>query len=265
MNHHVLRFIICHTAVHLRNLMKTPQHHAPRDDQRSDLDRLGDLMRSRRSVRGYRPDPVPAEVVREVLEVACSAPSSMNTQPWHFYVITGEPLDKIRQGNSERMMAGEPVVRDVPVVEDYKGVHRERQVAIAVDLFASMGIERHDRERRVEWTMRGFRQFDAPVSIAVTYDRALEEIAPIAHFDLGAVTYGLVLASWAKGLGTVINGQGAMQAQVVREHAGIADEHVLLTCVALGYPDDDFVANRVKSTRVPTSGNSTFVGFPDGN
>ena len=228
----------------------------------SDFEVLASLMQSRRSVRGYREDPVPAEVIREILEVACAAPSSMNTQPWHFYVVTGEPLDAIRTGNSERMLAGQPVVRDVPVVEDYKGVHRERQVAIAVDLFSSMGIERHDRERRVEWTMRGFRQFDAPVSIAVTYDRSLEEIAPIAHFDLGAVTYGLVLAAWAKGLGTVINGQGAMQAQVVRQHAGIAAEHVLLTCVALGYPDGEFVANHVKSTRVPTSANSTFVGFP---
>jgi nitroreductase len=231
---------------------------------RSDFEVLGDLMRSRRSIRGYRPDPVPADVIREVLELACAAPSSMNTQPWHFYVITGAPLDAIRAGNSELMLAGEPARRDLPIVEKYQGVHRERQVAIAVDLFSSMGIERHDRERRLDWTMRGFRQFDAPVSIAITYDRVLGESAPIAHFDLGAVTHGLVLAAWARGLGTVINGQGAMQAHVVREHARIADEHVLLTCVAMGYPDHEFEANQVKSTRVPTSSNSTFVGFGDG-
>lgn len=228
-----------------------------------DLEWLRDLATSRRSIRGYLPDSVPADVIAEILEVACSSPSSMNTQPWHFYVITGEPLDKIRQGNSERMLAGHPVVRDVPIAEEYKGVHRERQVAIAVDLFTSMGIERDDREGRLDWTMRGFRQFDAPVSIAITYDRSIEGAAPVAHFDLGAVTYGLVLAAWAKGLGTVINGQGAMQAQVVREHAGIADEHVLFTCVALGYPDEDFVANKVKSVRVPSSANSVFVGFDD--
>ena len=230
----------------------------------SNFDVLQDVMRSRRSIRGYRPDPVPASVIREVLELACAAPSSMNTQPWHFYVITGAPLDAIRAGNSELMLAGEPIRRDLPIVEEYRGVHRERQVAIAVDLFTSMGIERHDRDARLDWTMRGFRQFDAPVSIAITYDRVLEESAPIAHFDLGAVTHGLVLAAWARGLGTVINGQGAMQSQVVREHARIADEHVLLTCVALGYPDNEFEANQVKSTRVPTSSNSTFMGFEDG-
>ncbi|WP_434445402.1 nitroreductase [Lentzea sp. E54] len=231
-------------------------------DRTPDLDWLRTLMTSRRSIRGYRPDPVPRGVIAEILDVACASPSSMNTQPWHFYVITGEPLDEIRRGNSERMLAGEPVVRDIDVEEEYTGVHRERQVEVAVQLFTSMGIERHDRERRLDWTMRGFRQFDAPVSIAITYDRALDRIAPIAHFDLGAVTYGLVLAAWAKGLGTVINGQGAMQAHVVRKHAGIADEHRLITCVALGYPDDEFPANAVKSHRVPRSVNTTFVGFP---
>ncbi len=230
---------------------------------RDELEWLRDLMTSRRSIRGYRPDPVPRAVLEQIIEVACASPSSMNTQPWHFYVITGDPLDKIRLGNSERMLAGEPVQRDIDVVEDYSGVHRQRQVEIAIELFGSMGIERHDRERRLDWTMRGFRQFDAPVSIAITYDRVLDQIAPIAHFDLGAVTHGLVLAAWAKGLGSVINGQGAMQAQVVREHAGIADEHKLITCVALGYPDDSFAANAVKSSRAPVSTTTTFVGFDD--
>ncbi len=233
-------------------------------DVHPDLDWLRELMLSRRSIRGYRPDPVPQEVISEIIEVACACPSSMNTQPWHFYVITGEPLDEIRSGNSELMRAGTPVARDIDVVEAYSGIHRQRQVEVAIDLFASMGIERGDRARRQDWTMRGFRQFDAPVSIAITYDRVLDQIAPIAHFDLGAVTYGLVLAAWAKGLGTVINGQGAMQAHVVRQHAGIADQHKLLTCVALGYPDDEFAANRVKSKRAPSSLSTSYVGFPPG-
>ena len=140
-------------------------------------------------------------------------------------------------------------------------MYRKRQVDIAVQLFTSMGIERHDKERRLDWTLRGFRQFDAPASIIVTYDRALDDIAPIAHFDLGAVTHGLVLAAWANGLGTVINGQGAMQSDIVRKHAQIADEHAIFTCVALDYPDDDFVANSVKSTREPASANTVFRGF----
>jgi nitroreductase len=219
------------------------------------------LVRDRRSIRGYKPDPVPRALIEEIIEIATGAPSSMNTQPWHFHVVTGEPLDLIRAGNTERMMAGAKPQREIPVEGNYDGVHRERQVEIAYDLFDAMGI-RDDRERRRDWMMRGFRQFDAPVSIVVTYDRDLQ-LATVGHFDLGAVTYGLVLAAWDRGLGTVINGQGIMQSAVVREHANIPEDEVIMTCVAMGWPADGFAANDVKASRVPVDQIATFVGFDD--
>ena len=110
--------------------------------------------------------------------------------------------------------------------------------------------------------MRGFRQFDAPVSIVMTYDKSLEP-ATVSHFDLGAVTYGLCLAAWTRGLGTVINGQGIMQSAVVRDHANIPETQVIMTCIAMGYPNDDFAANQVKSRRIPNDDIVTYIGFDD--
>jgi nitroreductase len=220
-----------------------------------------DLVRDRRSIRGYKKDPVPQALLEEVIELAVGAPSSMNTQPWHLHVVTGEPLDRIRAGNTERMLAGVKPQREIPMHGGYEGDHRKRQVEVAIQLFEAMGIERHDAERRQDWVMRGFRQFDAPVSIVVTYDKSLEPGATIAHFDLGAVTYGLVLAAWSRGLGAVINGQGIMQSAVVREHAQIPDDEVIMTCVAMGFPDDSFAANDVKSHRRSAKEVSTFLGF----
>ena len=108
--------------------------------------------------------------------------------------------------------------------------------------------------------MRGFRQFDAPVSVVITVDRELANDT-IAHFDCGAATYGLVLAAWSKGLGTVINGQGIMQSSVVRENANIPADQVIMTCVAMGYPDEEFVANHVQSRRATDGAVASFVGF----
>ncbi len=220
------------------------------------------IVNERRSIRGYKPDPVPRELLEEIIAIAKRAPSSMNTQPWHFHVITGEPLERIRRGNTERMMGGAGVDREIKMNHGYEGVHRDRQVEIAVQLFEAMGIARDDRERRQDWVMRGFRQFDAPVSIVVTLDRALEHDT-IGHFDLGAATYGLVLAAWSKGLGTVINGQGIMQSSVVRESANIPEDQVIMTCVAMGWPDETFVANDVQSRRAPNDAVASFVGFDD--
>ena len=220
------------------------------------------LVSERRSIRGYKPDPVPKEVIHEIIEIAKGAPSSMNTQPWFFHVVSGEPLERIREGNTERNLAGVKPQREIPVRGGYEGIHRQRQIEIAVQLFEAMGIERHDAERRQDWVMRGFRQFDAPVSIVMTYDKSLEP-ATISHFDLGAVVYGLVLAAWTRGLGTVINGQGIMQSDVVREHARIPEDQVIMTCIAMGYPDHEFAANDVKSRRTPNDDIVTFVGFDD--
>ena len=219
-----------------------------------------DIAQARRSIRGYKADPIPRETLEEIIHIAKQAPSSMNTQPWHFHVLTGEPLERIRKGNTEKMMAGSSVDREIKLNHGYEGPHRERQVEIAVQLFEAMGIARDDKERRMDWVMRGFRQFDAPVSIVITVDKALTDDT-IAHFDCGAATYGLVLAAWSKGIGSVINGQGIMQSSVVRENANIPEDQVIMTCVAMGYPDESFVANDVKSRRSPNDKVASFIGF----
>ncbi len=219
-----------------------------------------DVIMSRRSIRGYRPDPVPRALIEEVLALAMRAPSSMNTQPWHFYVVTGDALDAIRRGNTERMVAGVPQSREFRTGPVFAGAHRERQIGVAKQLFAAMGIERDDKPARDDWVLRGFRQFDAPVCVIIAYDRAVDG-SDDTPFDCGAVATALVNAAWSRGLGAVINSQGIMQSPVVREHAGIADDHVIMKSIALGWPDDSFPANAVVSTRRSVDEAAVFVGF----
>ena len=233
-----------------------PEHAAPSHD----LMAFDEVIKGRRSIRGYKPDPVPRELIEEVLALAMRAPSSMNTQPYNFTVLTGEPLDRIRAGNTENMLAGVPESREFRSGTGFEGAHRERQIGVAKQLFGAMGIERDDKERRQDWVMRGFRQFDAPVCIIITFDRTLEGWDdPI--FDCGAVTTMLVNAAWSRGLGAVINSQGIMQSPVVREHASIPDDQIIMKAVALGWPDEDFPANAVVSERKDVTQAATFVGF----
>lgn len=220
------------------------------------------LVQSRRSIRGYRPDPVPRAVIEEIIALAKAAPSSMNTQPWHVHVLTGAPLERVRQRNTATMLGGAKANRDIVSHGEYEGIHRARQVAIAVKLFGAMGIERHDKAMRQDWVMRGFRQFDAPVSMVLTYDRDLDPGA-VVHFDLGALCYGICLAAWDRGLGTVVNGQGIMRSEIVREEAAIPDSEVIMTCIALGYPNEEFPANAVRADREPNERFVRYVGFDD--
>ena len=220
------------------------------------------LVRSRKSVRGYKDTAVPRRVVEEIIELAKIAPSSMNTQPWHVHVLTGAPLDEVRRRNTEEMTAGAAPKRDIVSHGAYQGVHRDRQVAIAKELFAAMGIARDDKVMRQDWVMRGFRQFDAPVSLVLAYDKVLDPGA-VCHFDLGALSYGICLAAWDRGLGTVVNGQGIMRSDIVREVAAIPDDQVIMTCIALGYPNDEFSANAVRSHREANDKFVRYVGFEE--
>jgi nitroreductase len=219
-----------------------------------------EVVLGRRSIRGYKSDPVPEALIKEVIGMAMRAPSSLNTQPWNFYVVSGEPLDRIRAGNTERNLSGVPESREFRGHGAYKGVHRERQIGIAAQLFEAMGIEWDDKPKRKDWVLRGFRQFDAPVSVVVTYDRSIHG-GDIAPFDCGAVTNALVNAAWSRGLGCVINSQGIMQSPVVREHAEIPDDQVIMICVAMGYPDEAFPANAVASQRKSVEEAVVLVGF----
>ncbi|MDZ4691042.1 nitroreductase [Terricaulis sp.] len=214
-----------------------------------------EVIRGRRSIRGYKPDPVPRALIEEILALAMRAPSSMNTQPWNFYVHrrTARPHPR-RQHRTDG--GGRPAG------PAFAGPHRERQIGVAKQLFAAMGIARDDAEKRQDWVLRGFRQFDAPVCVIVTYDRVLDG-SDDTPFDCGAVTNALVNAAWSRGLGAVINSQGIMQSPVVREHAGIADDQVIMKSIALGWPDESFPANAVVSERKRVDEATVFVGFDE--
>ena len=75
------------------------------------------------------------------------------------------------------------------------------------------------------------------------------------------MAYGIVLAAWERGLGCVINGQGIMQSDVVREHAEIPDDESIMICIAMGYPDASFPANDERSERADNADFVRYLGF----
>jgi len=135
--------------------------------------RFDDVILGRRSIRGYKPDPVPRALIEEIIGLAMRVPSSMNTQPWNFHVITGEPLDRIRAGNTERMVAGVPQSREFRTGQAFAGQHRDRQVGVAKQLFSanamkkkwisgdpSTGIKRTKVGEVRSWTDDEIRQYE---------------------------------------------------------------------------------------------------------
>jgi nitroreductase len=216
---------------------------------------LSEAIRTRKSIRGYKPEPVPMEILKKVLETATRSPSAMNTQPWEVTVVTGETLDNVRRANVEMLRAGSEIWRSI----SYQGAHRQRQLDLAVQIFKLMGIAREDKEKRAQWLERGFRFFDAPAAIILSIDNSAPEW--LALIDIGAFCQSICLAALEYGLGTCIEDQGTMFPDVLRKFTGIPESKNIVISIAIGYPDWDFPANKLETGREPVDSFTTWCGF----
>ena len=217
-----------------------------------------EAIRQRKSVRGFKPDPVPKALLKEILEIAVRAPSSVNAQPWEFAVVTGDVLERIKQDNVDRLLSNTEPDPDLQS-EPWHGAYRQRQVELAKQIFRLMGIAREDRQKRAEWAQRGVRFFDAPAAIIVYVDRSLSESRPL--FDTGCVSQTICLAAIKYGLGTCIEGQGVHFPDVIRKHAGLPESKRIVTSIAIGYPDWDYPANKLETEREAVDNLTMWCGF----
>ena len=219
-----------------------------------------EAVKARKSIRGYKPDPVPKEVLEQILEVASRAPSAMNTQPWEFTVLAGEVLENVRRSNVELVNSGVPPNPEHVVVDWPKeSIYRQRQVDLAKQLFQLMDISREDKEKRAKWTERGFRYFDAPAMIIVSTDRCLSEAGPL--IDIGALMQTICLTALHFGLGSCIEDQGVAYPEVLRKYAQIQESKRVIMAIAIGYPDWDFPANELQTEREPVGNLTRWLGF----
>ncbi|MGD0854304.1 MAG: nitroreductase [Dehalococcoidia bacterium] len=217
-----------------------------------------EAIKTRKSIRGFKKDPVSKETIHKILEAAIRTPSGMNTQPWEFVVAGGKDLDLIREECSRLFNEGAFPTNDM-LRQPFEGVFKKRQVDLAVELFKLMGIAREDKEARKQWMLRGFRFFDAPCQIIICADKELKY-----HLDMlgvGALCQTICLAALEYGLGTCIADQGIMYDQVWRKYANIPESKRLIAGISIGYPDLDFPANKLVSSREPVDSITTWLGY----
>ena len=219
-----------------------------------------EALSTRKSVRGFKPDPVPREILREVLQISGRAPSAVNSQPWEFFVLAGDAIEEVKRGNVEKARSGTmPNPEHVLMGWPPDSVYRQRQVALAKQLFQLMEIPIGDTEKKKQWMERGLRFFDAPAAIVIVVDQSIVEKVPL--LDIGAVMQSICLAALSHGLGTCIEDQAAMYPQVMRDAAGIPESKRIVISIAIGYPDWDFPANRVETAREPIDAITSWSGF----
>ena len=211
------------------------------------------IVSSRRSMRDFKPDSVPQDIIASVFGGAQRAPSNCNTQPWFVHVVTGETLEQLRAELPAKFAAGE-IALDFPYDGQYEGVYRDRQYASATALYDSLGIARERKAERNAWFMRNFSFFDAP---AVAFFTLPTGFGLREACDLGMFAQTVMLGLTAHGLGSCPQTSLAFLSNVIRPTLGLGNHEQLMFGMSFGYPTDAAV-NEVCTDRAALDDVVTF-------
>jgi len=224
-----------------------------------------EAINQRKSIRAFKSNPVPKEVLKEIVGLALRAPSWGNTQPWEFAIATGKKLEEIRQAFVEKAAAAEEDNPDIPRPREFPQPYDARYRAIGRKVLELKGISREDKERRRWWILQGLRLFKAPCAIYIYIDRSFYRqgdtlnIWPV--FDCGLVAENIMLLATRYGLGTIAQIQAVVYPDVLKKVLGIPDSKVIVLGISIGYPDWDDPVNQFRSEREPLDNVSTWHGF----
>ena len=219
---------------------------------------VSEAVARRISVRAFKPDPVPAEVVRELLEAAHRAPSGGNLQPWRVHALTGEPLAALKAAAAAALMSGADEAEYEVYPSNLWDPFRTRRYQNGEDLYASIGIPREDKGARLRQLARNAELFGAPVGLFFTLDRKL---GPPQWADVGMYMQTVMLLAVERGLDTCAQEFWARVAKTVGAALDLPQHHMLFSGMALGWRNEDAPINGWRSGRDPFEVFAELRGF----
>ena len=216
------------------------------------------VVRSRRSVRAFTPEPLSRELVEEILEDAATAPSGANIQPWRVYVVSGVVKDELADALVAASRAGSaPAPAHFP--DPLPEVFRAKWSDFGARYYASLGIDRDDTPMRTRQTERNFSFFGAPVGLIFGIDRRLK---PHSWIDLGLFAQNVMIAAKARGIDTCPQVAFAPFHDTIASHLQIPPEEVTAFGMSMGYGDPEARVNQTTMPRERVPGFARLFGFP---
>ena len=207
---------------------------------------VSQAVERRISVRAFRPDPIPADTVRELLQRAARAPSGGNLQPWRVHALTGEPLKQLMAVAAANGPDAEPGYDVYP--PNLWEPFRTRRFQAGEDLYATIAIAREDKAGRLNQFAKNLAFFGAPVGVFVTTER---KVGHPQWADLGMYLQTLMLLAIERGLDTCAQEYWVRYAKTVEAFLGLGEHEMLFCGLALGYRDEAAPINNLRTRRDP--------------
>lgn len=163
----------------------------------------------RRSVRTFKPDPVPKDLLAGILELSLWAPSDMNQQCWHAIAFTGERISRMVEICALAYPRIEPMLQEV-------FADKPHVIAQTRQYFMTLG--------------------GAPAAVAFYRRPSVEDDFTVVQ-SVAAVIHNFCLLAHEQGLGTCwMTGPVPLEAQI-NEVLGVVDGKRLVAVTMVGWPD----------------------------
>lgn len=219
---------------------------------------------SRHSVRAFLDQAVDKQTIKEILNVACRAPSGTNTQPWKVYVVTGEK----RQEMIERVCAAQIELFTQPeLAKQYQesfAYYPETWISPFIDrrrengwgLYGLLGIQKGEKEKMAAQQLRNYQLFDAPVALYFTVNKAM---GIGSKMDISMMIQNVMVAAKVRGLDTCPQAAWNHFHSIVLDILDAPDDEELVCTVALGYADPNHIINSFITPREPAENFTVFL------
>lgn len=215
-----------------------------------------EVLRLRKSCRGFLETPVPDDIISSILEDAQLAPSNCNTQPWATHIVSGNKLKEL----SEAIKKENKIERFSPDftfdTNEYHAHHKERYFNLAETLYGAYGIKRENKEGRKEVSDLNYKFFNAP-HIAIPFMPSFGDNVRVGG-DIGMYGQTFLLSLTAHGLAGIPQTALGFFAGTIREVLNVPEEMKMLFGISFGYADPNSPGNSFKLGREPISNTVTF-------
>jgi nitroreductase len=215
-----------------------------------------EVLRLRKSCRGFLETPVADHIITSVLEDAQLAPSNCNTQPWETHIVSGGKLRELSQALLKENEAGRFSPDFTFDVNEYHGPYQERYFNLGKTMYEAFDVRREDKAGRKEVADLNYKFFNAP-HIAIPFMPSFGDNVR-AGGDIGMYGQTFLLSLTAHGLAGIPQTALGFFAGTIREILNVPNNLKMMFGISFGYADPGSPGNSFKLGRDPISRTVTF-------
>ena len=207
---------------------------------------LFECIGSRTSKRDLEDKPVPKEIIDKILKLSLRAPSWANSQPWEIAVSTGKTSEFIKTNLYELAKNCTPINPDYPFPDSWPEKQNNNMFETGRHRFEYIGINRDDKEKRTEFSLRNYVFFHSQTAIFIYMD---ENLGLWSVFDCGFLAQNILLAAHDLGLGACPQAYLIAYPDVLRKAFKLPKNKKFLLGISLGYYKKASKVNEIKTFR----------------